>query len=170
MAVKNRSYANRGMHLERLLEMANNKYRNTGIADIQKLPTPVKIMKVTGSKVEGVRTKGHLVDYMGIYKGKSIIYDAKETGETSFPLKNIEAHQYKLLESWHRKGAVAFLIVYFKIHDKYYLLPFETLRGAWETRENGGRKSIARETFENECIEVKSKDGYTLHYLDALEV
>ncbi|WP_368072738.1 Holliday junction resolvase RecU [Lysinibacillus xylanilyticus] len=157
-------------YLEHIIDMANNKYRNTGVADVRKIPTPVKILNNTGNRITGHLEKATWVDYSGVYKGKAIIFDAKETGITNLPLDSIHTHQYELLKSWHRKGAIAFLIVYFKLHDKYYLLPFETLREAWETRENGGRKSIAWETFENECIEVKSKDGYTLHYLDALEV
>ncbi|BDH60121.1 hypothetical protein MTP04_02510 [Lysinibacillus sp. PLM2] len=165
---KNKSYANRGMHLERILEMANNKYRNSGIADIQKLPTPVKIMKVTGSKVEGVRTKGHLVDYVGIYNGTPIIFDAKETKETRFPLQNIERHQFNLLKSWSEKGAVAFLIVYFAKYDKYFYLPFASLKWAFERAEKGGRKSIAYEEFESLGQEVRSKNGYVLHYLEAI--
>ncbi|MER2171813.1 MAG: hypothetical protein ABS938_14420 [Psychrobacillus psychrodurans] len=40
MIQKNRSYANRGAFLERIIDMANNKYRNAGVADIRKVPTP----------------------------------------------------------------------------------------------------------------------------------
>lgn len=170
MAVKNRSYANRGKFLENVIDKANNKYRNVGVADVRKVPTPVKILNNTGNRITGHLEKATWVDYSGVFKGKAIIFDAKETGITNLPLDSIHTHQYELLKSWHRKGAIAFLIVYFKLYDKYYLLTFETLRGAWKLRENGGRKSIAYKTFENECIEVKSKDGYTLHYLDALEV
>ena len=165
---KNRSYANRGMQLERILELANKKYLNSGIADIQKLPTPVKIMKVTGSKVEGVRTKGHLVDYVGIYNGVSLIFDAKETKEARFPLQNVELHQYERLKSWSEKGAIAFLIVYFAKYDKYFYLPFASLKWAFERANEGGRKSIAYEEFEICAQEVKSKDGYVLHYLEAI--
>ncbi|WP_369436139.1 Holliday junction resolvase RecU [Lysinibacillus fusiformis] len=87
----------------------------------------------------------------------------------NFTTRSIHLHQYELLKSWQRKGNVALLIVYFKIHNKYYLLPFETLQEVWEGQENGDRKSIAWEIFENECKQVVSKDGYLLHYLDAIE-
>jgi len=170
MAVKNRSYANRGATFERLVDMANTKYRNAGVADIRKVPTPVQITKSKGRLVEGRKETAEWVDYAGVYKGRAIAFDAKETGETSFPLKNLSKHQYKLLESWHKKGAVVFLLVSMREFDVTYLQTFEVLQTAWEGAKNGSRKSIARETFENECIEVKSKDGYTLHYLDALEV
>ncbi|MCL1694760.1 MULTISPECIES: Holliday junction resolvase RecU [unclassified Lysinibacillus] len=86
MAVKNRSYANRGVTFERIIDMVNTKYRNTGVADIRKVPTPVQITKS---------------------KGRAIAFDAKETSGTSFPLQNLSHHQYRLLESWHKKGAIS---------------------------------------------------------------
>jgi len=167
---RNRSYAKRGATFEHLIDMANIKYRNAGVSDIRKVPTPVQITKSKGRIIEGRKETAEWVDYAGVYKGRAIAFDAKETSATSFPLQNLSEHQYKLLNSWHKKDAIVFLLVSMRKHDKIYLLPFEVLQTAWEGAQNGGRKSIAWETFKNECIEVKSKDGYTLHYLDALEV
>lgn len=167
---KNRSYANRGATFERLVDMANIKYRNVGIADIRKVPTPVQITKSKGRLVEGRKETAEWVDYAGVYKGRAIAFDAKETSGTSFPLQNLSSHQYRLLESWHKKGAIVFLLVSMRKFDEIYLLPFEVLQTAQEVAINGGRKSIARETFENECKRVVSKDGYTLHYLDVVSI
>ena len=168
MIQKNRSYANRGAFLERIIDMANNKYRNAGVADIRKVPTPVQITSTKGQMVTGRKEKATWVDYSGVYNGRAIIFDAKQTSEMSFPLKNISHHQYELLKSWSEKGAVAFLIVYFSSKDKYYYLPFTLLNYAWKRAENGGRKSIAYSEFEECATEVKSKGGYTLHYLEVI--
>lgn len=164
----NRTYANRGAFLERIIDMANNKYRNAGVADIRKVPTPFKSLKTDKGKVTGHFEKPTWVDYSGIYQGKAIIFDAKETGKTNFPLDNISLHQYDLLKSWSEKGARAFLLVYFSQHDKYFVLQFDDLKLAWERAEIGGRKSIAYKEFLGWGYEVKSKDGYTLHYLEAV--
>lgn len=163
-----RSHANRGAFLESVIDMANNKYRNAGVADIRKVPTPVKILKQTGNRITGHTEKPIWVDYMGVYNGLPIIFDAKQTSKTSFPLDNLSEHQYSLLESWAQKGAVAFLVVYFSKYDKYYYLPFASLKWAKERADSGGRKSIAYKEFETMAAEVKSKDGYTLHYLEAV--
>lgn len=163
-----KSHANRGAFLERIIDMANNKYRNAGVADIRKVPTPFKALKTSGNKVTGHFEKPTWVDYSGIYNGRAIIFDAKQTASTNFPLSNISVHQYNLLESWHEKDAVAFLIVYFSAYDKYYFLPFWALRWAYERAERGERKSIAYNEFEKVAHEVKSKDGYTLHYLEVI--
>jgi len=170
LVYKNMSYANRGATFELVIKMANNKYRNSGIADIRKVPTPIQITKDNGRFVEGRKEKPEWVDFSGVYKGRSIAFDAKEISKASFPLENLSDHQYELLKSWHENSAISFLLVSFSRYNKIYLLPFEVLQTSWEIAKNGGRKSIPYKTFENEGIEVKSKDGYTLHYLDALEV
>ena len=129
MIQKNRSYANRGKFLEHVIELANNKYRNAGIEDVNKIPTPVQITEDYGRTFKGRKEKATWVDYCGIYNGTAIIFDAKQVSGTSFPLANLEQHQYNLLKSWHEKGAVAFLLVYFSKQNKYYYLPFHKLLG-----------------------------------------
>ncbi|WP_336822966.1 Holliday junction resolvase RecU [Sporosarcina sp. USHLN248] len=161
-----RSHANRGAGLERLVDMTNRQYRNKGVADIRKVPTPVQITGYQGGKVTGYTQKGEWVDYVGVHDGRTIVFDAKETtNRTSFPLKNISNHQYELLKSWHEKGARSFLLVSFSKLDEIYLLPFERLQEAWVGYIGDGRKSIPYEDFRLNCELVKSDKGYVLHYL-----
>ncbi|MFF5994254.1 Holliday junction resolvase RecU [Lysinibacillus sp. KU-BSD001] len=163
--VKSHTHAHRGKFLERVIDIANTKYRNAGLADIRKIPTPVQIKHDTGREVIGRKEKAEWVDYAGVCNGRAVVFDAKETRGKNFPLKNLHDHQYELLKSWYQKGAISFLLVYFKELDKYYRLPFKPLCAAWEEAKNGGAKSIPIATFEAEACEVKSMDGYTLHYL-----
>lgn len=164
-----RSHANRGAVLERLIDMTNNQYRNKGVADIRKIPTPVQITGNNRGRVTGYTQKGEWVDYVGIHDGRTIVFDAKETSiRTNFPLDNISDHQYDLLKSWHEKGAQSFLIVSFKKHDEIYLLPFKMLETYWEGVKNGGRKSIPYGEFVIDCNLIKSDKGYVLHYLKEL--
>lgn len=161
-----RSHANRGAVLERLVDMTNTQYRNKGVADIRKVPTPVQILKHHGRTVTGYTQKGEWVDYVGISNGRTIVFDAKETSSrTSFPLENISDHQYELLKSWHQKGAQAFLLVSFTKLDEIYLLPFKLLETYWKDAKKGGRKSIPHTEFTLQCDRVKSDKGYVLHYL-----
>ncbi|WP_107841680.1 Holliday junction resolvase RecU [Metasolibacillus meyeri] len=162
---KSVSHANRGKHLERLIDMSNTKYRNAGIADIRKIPTPVQITKSLGNRVEGRKEKAEWVDYAGVCNGRAIVFDAKEIKGKSFPLKNLHDHQYELLCSWYNKGALVFLLVYFSDIQKFYRLQFPSLEEYWLAAKVGERKSIPLETFERQAFEVKSVDGYALHYL-----
>lgn len=162
--------ANRGKHLERLIDYTNKQYRQKGIADIRKIPTPVQITSNQRGKVSGFVTKGELVDYFGVHDGRAIIFDAKETTiSTSFPLKNIHEHQFEILKSWHEKGARSFLVVSFtKRKGETYILPFERLAEAWAGYLGEGPKSIPYQTFAEECELVKSEKGYMLHYLEGV--
>lgn len=161
-----RSHANRGAVLESLVDMVNKQYRNKGVADVRKVPTPVQITGNNRGRISGFVTKGEWVDYVGICHGQPIAFDAKETSSrTSFPLDNISSHQYELLKSWHQKGAWAFLLVRFAKHEEVYLLPFKMLETYWEGAEKGERKSIPYGEFVLNCDLVKSEKGYVLHYL-----
>lgn len=167
-----RGHANRGKVFENLIDGTNNQYRNNNFADIRKVPSPVKILEVAGNKVKGKLESATWVDYSGIYEGQAIVFDAKETKQTRFPLSNLTKGQYELLRSWHLKGAKAFLLICFWIkgenEPEIYYLKFEQLEAAWIAQSNGGDKSIPLQFFRDHCAKIKS-GIYTVHYLEALE-
>lgn len=166
-----RSHANRGRIFENLIDMTNNQYRNSNYADIRKVPTPIKILEVAGNKVRGHLERAQWVDYNGIYKGQAIIFDAKETKQKNFPLKNLTEDQYELLRSWHANGATAFLLICFWIEGKnepeIYYLRFEQLEAAWIGQNKGGPKSIPLQFFRDHCTRIRS-GIYAVHYLEAV--
>ncbi len=92
------SHANRGMDLEHLINDANKYYLDNDIAVIYKKPTPITISNVEYSDNEKKVTKGlfkqkSTLDYVGLYKGKYLDFDAKSSvNKTSFPLSNIHKH------------------------------------------------------------------------------
>ncbi|GKV54262.1 Holliday junction resolvase RecU [Sporosarcina sp. NCCP-2222] len=152
--------------MERMVDITNTQYRNKGVADIRKVPTPVQIQSNVRGRVTGYTQKPEWVDYSGVHDGRAIVFDAKETSSrTSFPLSNISEHQYDLLKSWYQKGAHAFLLVSFTKLVEVFLLPFGRLQEAWERAKKGGRKSIPYNDFKLYCDQVKSENGYVLHYL-----
>ncbi|MEK5069787.1 Holliday junction resolvase RecU [Sporosarcina sp. FSL K6-1508] len=166
----NQSKANLGKRLERLLDMTHLQYKNKGVADIRKVPTPVQIKSNNKGNITGYVTRGEWVDYVGVYNGRTIVFDAKETSVKNLPLDNLQEHQYELLKSWHEKGAIAFLVVEFaKMHEEIYLLPFKILQEYWNAREAGGRKSIPHSAFVERCDLIRSEGGVVLHYLKHLK-
>ena len=98
------STSNRGMDLEEDINESNLYYRNNDIAIIYKKPTPITINKVDyKSRTDAVITEAHFIipsttDYNGIYKGKYIDFEAKETRKNYFPLANIHKHQIEHLK------------------------------------------------------------------------
>ena len=92
------SAANRGMSLEEDINLSNDYYRDNEIALINKRPTPINIVKVDYSRgariTDAYFEKQSTTDYNGVYKGRYIDFEAKNTkSNTAFPLSNISEHQ-----------------------------------------------------------------------------
>lgn len=170
---KNINYGNRGMNLEYDLNETNNYYLIQDIAVIYKKPTPIKIVDVNyPSRKEAIITKAFFkipstTDYNGIYKGKYIDFEAKETiSATSFPLANIHNHQIKHLEKIKEHGGIAFLIVRFVKLNKTFLLTIEKLS---EFLTNSTKKSIPIDYFVKNGYSIEEKYNPRLDYLSIIE-
>lgn len=165
------SASNRGMDLENDINLSNEYYRNKHIALIAKRPTPINIVKVDythGAKiVDAYFEKQSTTDYNGVYKGKYIDFEAKNTkSKTSFPLSNIERHQIEHLKMVLEQGGIAFFIIQFEMHREVFLLDASYVI---EFYEHGERKSIPYEIFKEKGIEIKQGFSPRLYYIDAVE-
>ena len=172
---KNMKKANLGMLLEEMINETNQYYLNNNIAIIHKKPIPIQIVKVNyPSRCEAIITEAYYktpstTDYNGVYKGKYIDFEAKETNiATSFSLNNIHAHQVAHLKQITEHGGIGFLLVYFKKRDEIYLLPYDVLEEYWEKR-NTERKSIPYEVFKEKAYLVKINYLPRLDYLKVLD-
>lgn len=156
------SHKNRGMTLENDLNISNEYYREIDKAYIYKKPTPIKITKVdypSRDKTvikEAFFTVPSTTDYNGLYKGKYIDFEAKETkSKTAFALTNIHPHQIKHIENIHNHSGIAFLIVRFTtLNETYLLLAKDFINFLKETN----RKSIPIDFFRENAYLLK--DGY----------
>ena len=167
------TYANRGMTLEADLKASNDYYLANDIAVIYKKPTPITISKVNyPSRMEAVIKEGYFrtpstTDYNGIYKGKYIDFEAKETKlKTSFPLSNIHQHQINHLKRIYKHGGIGFIIVRFTVINKTFLLPIETLT---KFLEESTRKSIPLSYFEKNGYIINDKYNPRVDYLEVLD-
>lgn len=164
------SYANRGMAFEKIIEYTNKQYLQKGRATIQKVATPWKVIRRGKKIISAYPEKKSTVDFIGVYNGRGIAFDAKSTRRnTSFSLSYVGNHQYNFLKRWHQNGGISFLLVEFVKLNETYLLPFEGLQKWWEGAQKGGRKSIPYDYFQNECDLVKSKNGILLDYLSVID-
>lgn len=160
----------RGSSLEEFINLTNNVYREKNLAIIQKIPTPitpVKINKENKTITLAYFNEKSTVDYIGVVQGIPVCFDAKETSKNFLPLQNIHNHQIEFMQNFEAQNGVAFILVYFKIYDKYFYLPFKNLKKWWEEQKNGGRKSIPFSKFE-EKYQIIHKGNFYVHYLEAL--
>lgn len=173
--VKTQSTANRGQGLEMMIDESNEYYRAHAIAVIHKKPTPVQIVRVDYPRrqaakiIEAYYKTPSTTDYNGIYSGRYLDFDAKETrSKTSFPLKNIHTHQWQHLEAIEAQGGLAFIILGWTLHDVYYLVPFTVLKRFYDESLKDGRQSIPYDVMESEAYRIKEKRSPRLDYLEAL--
>lgn len=169
-------YGKRGMSLEEEINTSNTYYLSNAIAVIHKKPTPIQIVKVDYPKRsaatirEAYFSKASTTDYNGVYKGKYIDFDAKETtNTTSFPLSNFHEHQINHMKQCQNAGGICFTIVKFVKLDKIFLLKAEDLFHFWDNKETGGRKSIPLSTFEEDGYLINYHINPLIPYLDAVD-
>lgn len=171
---KTNNMANLGMTLESDIESTNQYYLNNDLAVIHKKPTPIQVVGVSyparnkAKIVEAYYKTPSTTDFNGIYKGRYIDFDAKETNsKTSMPLKNIHPHQIEHLRQVSQHGGIAFLIVHFKQYDEYFFLPAALLFNFWDTQndEEKGRKSIPYDTFKAKAYLISFGYKPRLDYL-----
>ena len=164
------SHSNRGMVLEQLINEANKYYLENDLALIYKKPTPIGIINVKSEGSKKIITKAFFkepstLDYNGIYKGKYIEFDAKETiSKTSFPLANISKNQLKHIYAVNNHGGIAFLII--SINNSYYLL---TAKNIIDFINNEKRKSIPLKYIENNAYKINQKGFIKINYLEQLD-
>jgi len=170
------NYGNRGMTLEEDLNATNLFYREHGIAVIHKKPTPVQIVRVDYPKrsaakiTEAYFKKPSTTDYNGVYKGKYIDFEAKETqNPTALPLKNFHPHQIEHMKAVKAHGGIVFIIVKFTTDNDIFLLDAEVLFEYWKESLNGGRKSIPKKTFYDEGALIRIGYAPRIPYLEVVE-
>ncbi len=147
-AKQKQNHSNRGMSFENIINETNLYYLTHNIAIIHKKPIPITIVKVdypsrTGAVIREAYYKvPSTTDYNGIYKGKYIDFEAKETmNKTSFPLSNIHNHQIEHLNSIEEHQGISFVLIFFKALDEIYLLEAKYIVKYYK-RSINGRKSI----------------------------
>ncbi len=169
---KYQSHSNRGMVLENDLNATNEYYLLNNVAVIYKKPTPITINKVDyPSRKDAVIKEAHFkipstTDYNGIYKGKYIDFEAKETKLDYFPLANIHAHQIEHLKKIMEHGGIGFLIVRFSKKDEIFYLDGTKF---FEFLETSSRKSIPIEYFYENGYKIKVKFNPRIDYLKIVD-
>ena len=167
------SNSNRGISFESDINTTNTYYLDENIALVYKKPTPVKVIDVDfKSRKEALIRKAvfstpSTTDYNGIYKGKYLDFEAKETkSKTSFALSNLHNHQIKHLLAVKEHGGIGFLLVRFTTLNMVFLYPIESYIIYFN---NNNRKSIPIEEFKNNGYIVKEEFNPRYNYLKIID-
>lgn len=164
------SHSNRGMNLESSLNSSNEYYLRKDRALIYKKPTPIGIVDVSYNNNKKIIEKAYFkeqstLDYNGLYRGKYIEFDAKETlNKTSFPLSNIHEHQTKQIRNVIKHGGIVFLII--RMNNINYLLTGEDYINYIDNTE---RKSISYQYIKEKAHIIKETYQPQLDYLKVVD-
>ena len=158
----------RGSTLEDMINRTNEKYAESGLALIQKVPTPIKMDKEHRQITLAYFEQKSTVDYIGAVQGLPVCFDAKECASDTFALQNIHEHQVDFMGKFEKQGGIAFFLIFYTHKDLLYYLPYEMLRYFWDRAKDGGRKSFRYEEL-NPAYVLPKKHGVLVPYLDMLQ-
>lgn len=161
----------RGSTLEEFINKTNERYSETGLALIQKIPTPITPVKIdaehrhiTLAYFEKIST----VDYIGAVQGIPVCFDAKECSADTFPLQNVHDHQMEFMGKYEQQGGVSFLLIYYSTRNELYYMRYEQILKFWNRAKDGGRKSFRYDELEPGWF-LELKQGYFVPYLEGIQ-
>ena len=160
----------RGSTLEDLINRTNDKYREAGLALIQKIPTPITPINIDKANKQitlAYFDQKSTVDYIGAVQGIPVCFDAKECAKDTFALANIHEHQVKFMDEFEKQGGIAFFLIYYSALDIFYYLKLDKLMEFWDRKDKGGRKSFRFEELDESYI-IPHKHGVMVPYLDLI--
>ena len=168
----------RGSLLEDMINRTIEKYREQGLGLIQKIPTPItpiKIDKENRHITLAYFEQKSTVDYIGAVQSVPICFDAKECTADTFPMQNIHEHQMLFMKDFEAQGGISFFLIYYSKKERFYYLPYLTMKQFTDRAESGGRKSFTYEELLNlveqkEAYEVHASAGALVHFLPALSL
>ena len=158
----------RGSAFEEMINRTNEKYRDGGLALVQKIPTPITpidIDKESRHITLAYFDQKSTVDYIGAVQGIPICFDAKECATDTFSLNNIHEHQVEFMRKFEKQGGIAFFLIYFTGRGELYYLPLQMLEFFWDRAKNGGRKSFRHDELNPDYI-IPESPGIPVPYLD----
>lgn len=116
-------FSNRGMYLESLINYTIEIYNSERKALLFK-----SCPKIIINQGKYYFLNQSTVDYHGVCEGKYLCFEAKTTEQTLLPWKNIKTHQWNYLLLAEEQDAISFIIVYFTIYQKYFLVFIKELK------------------------------------------
>lgn len=145
---------NKGMYIEVIINNSINFYCLNKIALFRKQGLQIKIVSITNNDVTGKLSSKCDVDYYGIYKGKFIAIEAKQTKNNFFDLKNIMKHQIDFLNNIVDYGGLSYIIIYFQNSQNIYFIDYRKFYSNF-IKSKETKKRIYETWFINNAIKLE---------------
>lgn len=163
----------RGMSLEEDINESNAYYISRNRALIHKKPTPIQVVKVDypsrnhAKIVEAYYKVPSTTDYNGIYRGRPIDFEAKETkNKVSFTFQGIHPHQIEHLQKVIDHGGIGFVMLRFSSYDETFLLDAKDVIHLYQ---EPSKKSLTYQWCVEHATLIKNGLYPKLCYLDSVD-
>ncbi len=170
------SFSNRGMKLEEMINHTNKWYLTRDLAVIHKKPTPIQVVSVDYPKRsravirEAYYKNASTTDYNGLYKGRYIDFEAKQTSlKTKFPLHNIHQHQIDHMTQCAQHGGICFVLFLFKTNNEAFVYPIQALLEDWTRFLAGENTAIPLSRIKENGFSVSLGYQPQINYLPAVD-
>lgn len=153
-----------GQKSEKIIEQSCIYYAKKGIANIDKTPEPMQVIRPVHRGVyQAVFTKSAQPDFTGtLAGGQSVMFEAKNTDTTNIKFERITYAQETYLDAHQELGAHCFVLVSFKMQT-FYAVPWK--RWQW-LKYHIEKKSInEKDIFEYKCTRKGSTVLFLTNYL-----
>lgn len=147
---------------------ANTFYKSNLLGVISKIPTGTKPIPIGNGKVQWVPAEKTGSDFIGVFKGRAIAFEAKSTvNKTRFPLMvhnkpMIQKHQIEFLKLFKQSGGIAFVLIKFSKQQTVYRIDINEYLELRKRAAAEDRKSIPVDWFRNHQI---NRRGYIYDFM-----
>ncbi|ATG97293.1 Holliday junction resolvase RecU [Mesoplasma lactucae] len=153
---------NKGLFLEEVLNITNQKYIDSNKAIVNKIPTNIKLIKANDNLInKAIFKEGSNCDYVGCYKGCYFEFEAKETIKDSFSYQNLRKNQITELNRIVDNHGIAFIIVYFSSEERFFICDWLLMKNYFIKF----KKTIPLEWFIENTAELFINSHLELDYL-----
>ncbi|MEG0123993.1 MAG: Holliday junction resolvase RecU [Malacoplasma sp.] len=149
------------MYIEKLVEHSIKFYSAKKIGHFEKRYLPIQITSINKNLIKGILLKKSYTDFNGVYLGRYIDFETKQTDSDSFSLSSIKEHQLNHMLNVSKYNGIVFLLVHFFKHDKTFLITIEEIINLI----NKGKKNIPISTFEKNFSIVNVEFPGILNFL-----
>jgi recombination protein U len=164
-----RSMANLGKELEEKILRVNELYEGYGVASVQKVETPWKVVRKGSLIVDAFPYSKSTLDFRGTVKnGIPISFDCKETvEEKGLPLANIKQHQFDYMRTARKMGEISFIIA--DVNGAIYYISAAVVLEYYDNwRNNKGKRGFNYIPVEK-MQPIKDGNGVMIDYVSIVK-
>ncbi|AHI52665.1 Holliday junction resolvase RecU [Spiroplasma culicicola] len=110
---------NKGMFLETIINLSLVYLQEFGLL-LNKISLPSRTISIENNIMNSILLQNDFCDYVGLYKGIYVEFDAKETEKDYFNPNNIKLKQIEKLKLVRKMKAISFVLIYFHKYERYF--------------------------------------------------